>query len=295
VEEAVMPASRSTDRFANIVMLARDEAPAPAPPPSAGLTKDTPLAKRVLALTASFETGRGFPDCFGGLSGNFDGQGISFGALQWNIGQGSLQPLWKNMRDNHGPELKSVLGSLYDEFCRMLDTPKDEQMRWALTVQRLAPGGRNVWVFNDDWKKGLRALGTSASMIDVQVNRANSLYQIALGYCKDYGLTTERGAALMFDIRVQNGSVDLKGAGDKIRSDFELINPVLSDLDKQVERMRIIARRRSEVSNAQWRSDVLTRKMTIAEGEGTVHGKSYDLEQEFAIGPRPFASGFPIA
>ena len=28
-----------------------------------------------------------------GLSGDFDGQGLSFGVLQWNLGQGSLQPL----------------------------------------------------------------------------------------------------------------------------------------------------------------------------------------------------------
>ena len=50
-----------------------------------------PLAFRCLALTGSFETGKGFPDCFGGISGNFDRQGISFGVCQWNFGQGSLQ------------------------------------------------------------------------------------------------------------------------------------------------------------------------------------------------------------
>ena len=134
--------------------------------------------------------------------------------------------------------------------------------------------------------------------IDIQTSRANSLFQIALGYCKDYGLTTERGAALMFDIRVQNGSVDRAGAGEKIRADFESINPILSDNEKQVERMKIIARRRSDVSKAQWRNDVLIRKMTIAEGEGTVHGKKYDLEKEFVIRLMPIlppGSGGPIA
>ncbi|HEY0338295.1 MAG TPA: peptidoglycan-binding domain-containing protein, partial [Burkholderiales bacterium] len=37
------------------------------------------LARRCLALTGAFETGTGVPDCFCGLSGDFDGQGISFG------------------------------------------------------------------------------------------------------------------------------------------------------------------------------------------------------------------------
>ncbi|HEY4744406.1 MAG TPA: peptidoglycan-binding domain-containing protein, partial [Desulfuromonadaceae bacterium] len=56
-----------------------------------------PLDYRCLALTGSFETGAAIPDCFAGLSGDFDGQGISFGVLQWNFGQGSLQPLLKRM------------------------------------------------------------------------------------------------------------------------------------------------------------------------------------------------------
>ena len=97
----------------------------------------------------------------------------------------------------------------------------------------------------------------------------------------------------MFDIRVQNGSVDRGGAGDKIRADFELLNPSLSDDDAQVERMRIIARRRSEVSSSQWKDDVLTRKMTIAEGTGKIHGRSYDLGQEFFIGLRSLTAAPP--
>ena len=35
------------------------------------------------------------------LTGNFDGQGVSFGALQWNFGQGTLQPLLQEMFNSH--------------------------------------------------------------------------------------------------------------------------------------------------------------------------------------------------
>ena len=59
------------------------------------------LAARCLAITASFETGVGAPDCFCGISGDFDGQGISFGVLQWNFGQGSLQPLLREIVTHH--------------------------------------------------------------------------------------------------------------------------------------------------------------------------------------------------
>ena len=50
---------------------------------------DAELAKLV-KLTGAFESSG---DPYLGVSGDFDGQGISCGVLQWNIGQGSLQKL----------------------------------------------------------------------------------------------------------------------------------------------------------------------------------------------------------
>ena len=47
-----------------------------------------------LKVTGHFEDST---DPLGGVSGDFDGMGISVGVLQWNIGMGSLQPLVKNL------------------------------------------------------------------------------------------------------------------------------------------------------------------------------------------------------
>jgi hypothetical protein len=47
--------------------------------------------------------------------------------------------------------------------------------------------------------------------------------------------------------------------------------------------LKIVAQRRSEASNPQWRADVLSRKLAIATGVGTVHSKFYDLEKQFGI------------
>lgn len=71
------------------------------------------LARRCLALTGAFETGTGVPDCFCGISGDFDGQGISFGVLQWNFGQGSLQPLLQEMVTQHEEIARAVFGGHY--------------------------------------------------------------------------------------------------------------------------------------------------------------------------------------
>jgi lysozyme family protein len=45
-----------------------------------------PIDYKCLALTGSFETGKGIPECFAGLTGDFDGQGISVGVLHMPMG-----------------------------------------------------------------------------------------------------------------------------------------------------------------------------------------------------------------
>lgn len=286
VEKTFLPEDSAQKRFANVAAMARD-GKAVAAPAAGKLTAQEPLIKRVLALTAAFETGRGFPGCFGTIAGNFDKQGISFGALQWNIGQGSVQPLWREMRDRHGAQLKACLGPLTDEFLGMLSGTKEEQMQWALGIQHLVSDRTNAWRFADNWRAALQALGQSDEMIAIQVNRADALFQTARGFCQEYGLKSDRGVALMFDIRVQNGSVDRKGSGDLIRADFDQLDPSLPQDEQEVARMRIIARRRSDVALPQWRQDVFLRKLTIAQGHGTVHGRRFDLEKDFGIGLGP--------
>ncbi len=49
-------------------------------------------------------------------------------------------------------------------------------------------------------------------------------------------------------------------------------------------KLRIVANRRAEAANPQWIEDVRTRKLCIANGEGTVHGRFYNLEDQFGIG-----------
>jgi len=250
------------------------------------------LAQRVLALTASFETSKGFPDCFGTVTGNFDGQGISFGALQWNINQKSLQPLFQTMFEDHHGTAQKILGEeKFESIKTMLTKPLNEQMQWAKSIQytKTLGDGRITWRMNNEWKDSLQALGKTKEMISLQVKSASEYYNKAKSNCEKFGLTTERGMALLFDIRVQNGSLERKGAGDKIREDFLKISSNLSDEEMQIEKMKIIAIRRAAVSSVQWRKDVENRKLTIANGVGIVHGKSYDLKKEFNISLNTFA------
>ena len=105
-----------------------------------------PLVTKGLALTGSFETGRMPPECFAGLSGDFDGQGISFGALQWNFGKGSLQPLLLEMNTQYESILRDVFDEEYQTLLHVLeDLDKPAQMKWARSITSLSiPPSRNL-------------------------------------------------------------------------------------------------------------------------------------------------------
>jgi hypothetical protein len=119
------------------------------------------------------------------------------------------------------------------------------------------------------------------------VQFATRLFNSATSLCKDFGLTSTRAAALMFDIKVQNGSISER-IKSQITGDFGRINPVLSSDEAEVERLRIIANRRAAAAKAAWVEDVRARKLTIANGQGTVHGNFYDLKEQYGLGLEPF-------
>lgn len=231
-----------------------------------------PLAWRCLALTGSIETSLPVPGCFSGLSGNFDGQGISFGAIQWALGQGSLQPLFQDMCSQHGDVVDTVFGSNAATF-RQVFTQSDRtaQMAWATGIQH------NNQV-QDPWKSQLKALGATPECQALQVSMAQARYNSGLALCREYGVVSERAAALMFDIMVQNGSISSTTKAE-IESDFAALGPSADETAK----LEVIARRRAAACNPQWQQDVLSRKMMIAQGQGTVHGSHYDLATQYAI------------
>jgi hypothetical protein len=101
--------------------------------------------------------------------------------------------------------------------------------------------------------------------------------------CKKYGLASERAAALMFDIVTQNGSIG--SVVDKaILGEFTKLP---AGADNEVAKMIIVANRMAD--GKKYADDVRTRKLTIAQGTGTVHGYYYDVGEMFGITLQPFA------
>jgi hypothetical protein len=236
-----------------------------------------PLDVRCLALTAAFESGHTFPECFCALTGDFDGQGISFGVLQWNLGQRSLQPMLERMCADHADVTESVFGPRVPELKAMLEEPLGDQLAWARSIQDARR--RRL---EEPWNGLFKSLGRTQEYQEIQRQGARTIFDSAVNLAKDYGLGSQRGVALMFDIRVQNGSIP-GVVRVRIERAVGALPESLSKEESEVERMKIIANLRAEASRAQYVEDVRSRKLTIAEGRGRVHGRAYNLEDDFNI------------
>jgi hypothetical protein len=249
------------------------------PPPVSELASQ-PLAQRCLALTGSYETTKYPPDCFWRISGDFDGMGLSFGALQWNVGQGTLQPVFEQMYTQHSDLLRNIFHEYFDTMAQLSGEAVADQLAFIRSIQTRG-------VLHEPWQGMLITLGRTPECQQVQTAHASGIFEQALQMCDDYGVVSERAVALMFDILTQGGSIG-NVVRAQIKSDFVQLPP--NDPGNEVAKMTIIANRRAASSAPKFVDDVRTRKLTIANGVGTVHGNFYDLADMFGLTLSPFAA-----
>jgi len=123
-----------------------------------------------------------------------------------------------------------------------------------------------------EWAELFEALGNTPEFQRIQLDAQEGVINQAQRIFNEFGLTTERGLALAFDIAVQNWNVK--------------VDPGINDAMTEMERLLAIVEAVGEQANPKWKEDVLSRKLTIAEGTGTVHGIEYDLLADYDIGDR---------
>ncbi|MGE5403838.1 MAG: hypothetical protein ACM3PP_02760 [Candidatus Saccharibacteria bacterium] len=225
---------------------------------------------KAIRITGRFE-GSGFVN----ITGNFDGQGISLGFLQWNIGQGTLQPLLKKMNSDHQDLLKQLLGNSYDDFVKMLNSSREDQIHWAKSIN---DSNNHI---TEPWKSKLTSLCKTEEFQEIQTQAMDRYINKAETICQKYNLTTEKGFALAFDISVQNGGI--KNKADRIiQTAVEQANKSGTPLN-ETQLMKVIANAVADSSKPRYHDDVLARKMTIVEGTGIVHKTKVDLKTDFGF------------
>lgn len=255
----------------------------------------SPAEEKALRITSSFETGR--PLGFGGLTGNFDKMGVSFGLLQWNIGSGSLQPLLWEFSQRHPQRFNTVFGTdadrlrqLLQQF-RQLNRTKNEaekkrimaeQMRFAVSINQpnCNPRQKRTRQFCklvEPWASYFRRLEADTAFQQIQLSQVRRRMQTAAKYARQFGLRTERGFALMFDIVTQSGPAWLTCKKNVCKKRVQLIAQRRTEMQQKLGRspterelLTLIANVVADTSLPEWRDRVRARKLAIVEGSGKV-------------------------
>ena len=257
----------------------------------------------LVKITGDYETsGQGY----GMVAGNFDGQGISCGVLQWNIGQTSLQPMVIAVGQARVQTLMPVHGTALWQACHA-------SIGQALAIVR---GWQNGNTLKAVPKQELRALMTSAEMKAQQDKYIRIIATAAEAEADAWAAArggpprTLQEMALFFDIATQNHTsagvthavvrqfiaAATPGTADDLvcdwMRDYNTAVAGYGDGAKNVALWRnaaqgaaldllVLGYLRANKSNRRWRIDVMNRKGTIAMRRGWVHQSSLDYSAVF--------------
>ena len=235
--------------------------------------------RKALEITSTLETGQ--RGGFYGLSGNFDGQGLSFGLVNWTIGTGSLQPLLRDFLREQPRRWEAIFGTDAERF-RTLITPSSAaairtQHRFAIEEmndQRVVKG-RVRWAIKEPWQSYFRKLSEDPAFRRIQIRHVRGLLDRAAWYCRLFGLKSERAFAFMFDAVSSHGKWWLKkkiGGVEKRRLLIEQrLGPIqaMAGARRVPERevLLVIADVLGETSAPRWAAKVRVRKRWFVTGE----------------------------
>jgi peptidoglycan hydrolase-like protein with peptidoglycan-binding domain len=218
---------------------------------------------RALQVTAAFE-GHDFTLA----QGNFDGAGITWGIIGFTLKHGELSKIVLEIQRQAPQLVKKAFGAKTQELLEIMRAPQAKQMAFANSISLGASKARLA----EPWRTAFRKFGELKQVQEVQLEHANNDYfQPARRTAQTLRLKTELGLALAFDVHVQNGGIQPDARAEIKRHVAQ--HPMEREQDLRVA----IAHAVAKASNPPSRQDVLSRKLTIATGSGTVHGGSFVL------------------
>jgi hypothetical protein len=216
-----------------------------------------PLFERALQLTGAWE-GTGYSEA----NGNFDGQGITWGVVGFTWGNGELQGILRQIKSLFPAVFTGAFGPLESTIINVLSEPLPAQMAWARSIS--TNGGNNI---EPQWAACFKALGNDPNVQAIENAHAQHYWTAGANLAQQFGLASEAGLALCFDIAVQNTITH--NMIDEVQQQTQ----GLAETDK----LPIIAHVIADNANPRFFNDVLKRKMTFVVGQGTVHGDRYDV------------------
>ena len=160
---------------------------------------------------------------------------------------------------------RACSGPLAPTWQRIVQKPLAEQIAWADSIS----SGPSKTRVPPEWKDAFARLGDEPIVKRLQMQRAYDKYFVPCARsARTLGLRSEIGIALAFDVHVQNGS--FKPAAFAMAAAWPANLP-------EIERRRRLANAVAESANPRWVEDVRERKLALANGAGSVHGRAYSL------------------
>jgi hypothetical protein len=169
----------------------------------------SPAERIAVEITSTLETGK--RGGFYGLSGNFDGQGLSFGLVNWTIGTGSLQPLLREFAAENPARWAAIFGRHAEGFLQLMSRKgklaEKEQLRFAVEQMNKVSiaGKRQKWEIKEPWAGYFLLLSEDPAFRGIQIRHVRILLKRAGEYCRQFRLKSEMAFAFMFDAVSSHG------------------------------------------------------------------------------------------
>src|SRR5436305_7497072 len=231
-----------------------------------------------------FETSNTKPLAYGIMSGDFDGAGGSYGIIQWNWKYGTLQPIFRDLVNLHPTDVQTAftITADYNEFVDVvLNRTVAQQMAWGNSITD--PNNNHKVIAK--WDAYFKTLGTLKSCQDRQEAAVVPYFNLADGWCSDFGLWSRRGYSLAFDIAVQGGGMTTACHTDIMNFIAALPTTNLTPELRELYVMRYFANRRSDDVRSSFMNTFRDRKLAIANGSGSVYGRSEEHTSELQSRP----------
>ncbi len=264
-------------------------------PPS--MSREDELALELaLNISGSYEGADGWAN----LTGNFDGQGVSLGLLNQNLGQGSLQPLLIKLWQSHPEVARSILapdhlqsmtemlqlwqgtpvpgGPSAGPSSRIDEPPPGAQSMGGRESTSVAWAVRSLYAgehFDPVWKAELTALASHPDFVSIQIAAALDLHSQALNDERRIGVRELRAYLMMFDVAVQNGGFypdDVSDYAAYVRGAPHATSS---------QKLEVLLSLRLRHVRSRFVADVRSRKRAIIRGKGVVHGEVRDLPAQY--------------
>jgi hypothetical protein len=237
--------------------------------------------KTAFSITAWFECGE---RPFTNPSGNFDGQGLSWGPRQNCIGQGSLQPILKRIaKELPVGLLSAALGSLQQDFVTLATLlPPAAQLDFVIKKMNDSSGKRLL----PQWSTVFSNLGGIPAVQAIFMDDARAslpAVQELAAWIRGADLVTLRAFCVSYDIVTQNG-----GVSKTLRGILTLIRPIVKPFKKaDNDWLAFVVWARAMwtyfFGQRRFSEDVLDRKLAIVDGADKIHGEFVDLGVKFGL------------